>query len=129
MQSGCECQSRRKTYVVEDDQGLSPAAVDVADRIEDTTAHNSRQKLLNEENQQDSANSGQVEVVDQKEGLQLEGFAVAHELPPAEYDSVVDDDEDAGLLKRRHGGFARNKSEVLGRVADDSLEGLAEDGP
>ena len=97
--------------------------------MEDALADNGGQDLLDEKGEQNAADGGQVEVVDQEEGAQLEGLAVAHQLPAAEDDCVVDDDEDARLLERRHGGGARLEAEVLGRVAGDELEGLAEDGP
>lgn len=101
----------------------------MADGVEDTAADNNGEKLLNEESQEDSADGGQVEVVDQEERAQLEGLAVAHKLATAEDDGVVDDNEDAGLLQSGHGRLAGNESEVLGRVAGDGLKGLAEDGP
>jgi len=116
-------------YVVENDQGARPAAIAVADGIEDSLAHDGGEQLLNEEGQQDSADRGQVEVVDQEERLQLEGFSVAHQAPAAEDDDVVDHDEDAGLPQRRHGRGACSEPEVIGGIAHDQLEGLVEDGP
>ena len=91
------------TYVVDDDQGLRPASVLIADGVEDALADHRGQQLLNEEGQEDAADDGQVEVVDQEERLELEGLAVAHELAATEDDGVVDDDEDTRLLERRHG--------------------------
>jgi hypothetical protein len=101
----------------------------MANGIEDTTADNRGKKLLNEENQQESTDGGQIKVMDQEELLQLERFPVAHKLPTTKDDGVVDDNEDARLLKRRHRRLPRHKSEILGRVTDNCLEGLAEDGP
>lgn len=97
--------------------------------MEDAAANDNGEKLLNEESQEDSADGGQVEVVNQEKRAQLEGLAVAHELATAEDDGVVDDDEDAGLLESGHGRLAGDEFEVFGRVADDGLKGLAEDGP
>lgn len=67
--------------------------------------------------------------MDQEERLQLEGLAIAHQLATAEDDGVVDDDEDARLLERRHWCLAGHEAEILCWVSHDGLEGLAEDGP
>ncbi len=117
------------TYVVEDNKRLGPAALSVADGVEDATANNGRNQLLEEENQKDTADGGQVEVVDEEDGLELEGLTVAHELPSTKDDGVVDDDEDGGRLERGHRRLERHKLEVIGRVADDGSPGLIEDGP
>lgn len=101
----------------------------VADGVEDAAANNGRDELLNEEGQEDAANGSQVEVVDEEEGLELEGLAGAHVLASTKDDGVVDDDEDGGRLEGRHGGLKRHKLEVVGRVADDGSPCLVEDGP
>lgn len=97
--------------------------------MEDTAADNGGNKLLNEENQEDTRDSREVEVVDEEEGLELEGLTVAHQLATTEDDGVVDDNEDRGRLESRHGRLKGDELEVLGRVADDHLPALAEDGP
>lgn len=117
------------TYVVEDNQRLSPAAIVVADGKEDTLTDNGRQKLLNEESQEEAANSGQVEVVDEEERLELERLAVAHQLSAAKDDEVVDDDEDGRRLQGGHGSLERHELEVIGRVANNGREELVKDGP
>lgn len=117
------------THIVQDNQRLGPATIDVADGMEDTAANNRGNQLLNEESQKYAADGGEVEVVDEEERLELEWLAVAHGLATTKDDGVVDDDEDGRRLERRHGRLEGHKLEVIGRVADDGLEGLAEDGP
>ena len=117
------------TNVVQNNQRLGPATFAVADGKEDTLADHGPQKLLNEESQEDAADGGEVEVVDQEERPQLEWLAVAHELATSENYGIVDNNEDAGLLDRRHGRNTGLEAKVLGRIADDGLKGLAEDGP
>lgn len=112
--------------VVENDQGLGPAACSVADGIEDTFTDNGGEKLLNEECQKDTADDCQVKVVDQEESPQLERFPLAHQLSPAEDDGIVDDDEDACLLERGHWSDAWLESKVVGGIAHYILEGLVE---
>lgn len=82
------------THIVEDNERLGPAAIDVADGVEDALANESREELLNEQRQEDTTDGGEVEVVDEEERLELEGLAVAHQLPAAKDDGVVNDDED-----------------------------------
>lgn len=117
------------THIVQDNQGLSPATLSITDGMEEAAANNSREKLLNEESQEDTADGGQVEVVDEEQSLELVGLTVAHELATTEDDGVVDDDEDRGGLEGRHGGLERHKLEVVGRVAHDGGPCLVEDGP
>jgi len=97
--------------------------------MEDAATRNDGQKLLNEESQENGADGSQVEVVDQEQRLQLERLAVAHQLATAKDDGVVNDNEDARLLNRRHGRLAGHEAEDLRGVSDDGLEGLAEDWP
>lgn len=99
------------------------------DGKEDTLADNSGQKLLNEESQEEAADGGQVEVVDEEERLELEGLAVAHQLSAAKDDEVVDDDEDGRRLQSGHGSPKGHELEVIGRVANDGREELVKDGP
>ena len=81
-------------YIVQNDKVLSPASIVVADGIEDAVTDNGWEQLLDEQSQQDGADSGEDEVVDEEQCLQLEGRAVAHHLAAAKDDAVVDDNED-----------------------------------
>ena len=67
--------------------------------------------------------------MDQEQRPQLEGFAVAHELAASEDDGIVDDNEDARLLDRGHGGHASLEPEVFGGEANHLLKGLVEERP
>lgn len=87
------------TYVVQNDQGLGPTALLVAHGEKEATPRNGGDKLLNEKSQESAADKGQVEVVDQEERPQLEGLAVAHQLPATKDYNVVNDDEDTRLLE------------------------------
>lgn len=89
----------RKTHIVQNDHGLSPATIAVTDGVEDTIVVELRNELLNKENQKDAADHGQVEVVDQEERLELERLTVAHQFATTKDDDVVDDNEDRGRLQ------------------------------
>lgn len=86
-------------------------------------------ELLNEEGEQDSADEGEVEVVDDEEGVELEGLAVAHDLAADEDDDVVRDEGGGGLGQAGHWGLAGDEIEAGGLVAAQGLEGPGEDGP
>lgn len=117
------------TDVVQDDQGLRPPAFNVTDGVEDAATDDSGDELLNEENQKNAADGGQVEVVDEEERLQLEGLAVAHERAATEDDAVVDDDEDGRRLERGHGRLEGDELEVSHGVTRDGGPCLVEYGP
>ena len=117
------------THVVKNNKRLCPTAISVANGMKETVSDNRRDQLFNEQSQKNRADSGQVEVVDQKERLELERFPIAHKLPSAEDDGVVDDYEDTGLFQRRHGGRARFEPEIVRRVPYNELKGLIEVGP
>lgn len=101
----------------------------MADGMEDTVADDSRQQLLDVEGQQDGADGGKEEVMDQEECLQLVRIPVAHPFSATEDDRVIADDEDPRFLQRRHRSLAGLEPEFLSRVADDSGPSLVEDGP
>lgn len=92
-------------------------------------ADNGWQELLNKQSQEDGADSGQKEVVNHEQSVQLEGGEVLHDLTATEDDDVVGDQHGRGLLECGHRGRARDEVELAGRVAHDLLIGLVEDGP
>lgn len=67
VQSSCARQC--DTYVVQDNQRLSPSTAVVADGVEDTVADNGGQELLNKQSQEDGADGGQEEVVDHEQSV------------------------------------------------------------
>ncbi len=83
-------------------------------------------KLLNEENEEDGADGGQDEIMDQEQGLEFEGLSIAHPLATTENDGVVEDGEDEGFFQCRQWSPPSGKPEIIGRVADHDFEGLAE---
>lgn len=124
------CQIRsRDTYIVEDNEGLRPTAIMIADGIEDALAHNGRQDLLNEESQEDGGDGGQDKVVNEEQRFKLEPVLLAHPLATTKDDNVVANDEDARLFEGRHWRNASLELEVASRVANDGLPGLVENGP
>lgn len=117
------------TYVVQDNHRLGPTAIIVADGMEDTIMVELGNQLFNEEDQENTADGSEVEVMDEEQSFELEGLTAAHQLAATKDDHVVNDDEDGGRLESRHGSLKRNKLELLSRISNNSLPGLAEDGP
>lgn len=117
------------TYVIQDNHGLGPSTIVVADGVENTIVVELGNKLLNKQDQEDTADSGEVEVVDEEERLELEWLTIAHQLTATKDDHVVDDDEDGGRLEGRHGSLKGDKFELLGGIANNDLPGLAENRP
>ena len=52
-----------ETHVVKQDELVSPAAIEIANSVEDTVPNQGGEKLLNEESQKTTADDGQVQVV------------------------------------------------------------------
>lgn len=117
------------TYVVQNDQGLGPAATVVTDGVEDAVAHNGGEELLDEQGQQDGADDGQEQVVDHEEGVELESGDVLHDLAAPEDDDVVGDQDSRGLLKGGQRGHALDELELAGGVTHDLLASLVEQWP
>jgi hypothetical protein len=105
------------TYVVEGDKRLCPASILIADRKEDAVPRYCRNQLLEEQRQQNRTNRRQIEVVDQEETLELHWLAVAHELPAAKNDHIVQANIQHRLLDRGQGRDARLEFEIGCRVA------------
>lgn len=101
----------------------------VTDGVEQAFSDNRRQKLLNEEGQQKTGDGGEVEVVNQEECLELEGLAVAHELAATENNDVVQDDENARLLKSGHGRLPGDEAELADWVAGEKGPDFVKDRP
>lgn len=96
--SVCPSVSERRTYIVENDQGLSPTTVVVTDGEENAMVPDGGDQLLDEQSQKRCADGGQVEVVDHEQQVQLEGLAVLHERATTEDDDIVGHQPDHRLL-------------------------------
>lgn len=117
------------TYVVQHNEGLCPASINIADSEEDTLAHDGGQDLLDEEGKEDAGNSSQDEVVDQEDLLELEFVLLAHVFSTSQDDDVVNEDENSRLLQCGHGRDTGLETKLAGWVADAQLESLVKDGP
>lgn len=101
----------------------------IADGEENAMSPDGRHQLLNEESQQGRADRGEVEVMDHKQGVQFHRREPLHNLPTAEDDDIVGDEEDGGLGEGGQRSDTLDELELGGGIADDILEGLVEDGP
>lgn len=118
-----------QTYIVERNKRLGPAALVVADGVEDAVTDQSGQQLLNEESQEHTTDRGQVEVVDHEQEVELERRAIAHDFPAAKDDDVVGDEHRGGGLEGGHGRDALLELEFFRGIAHDGLVAGVEDGP
>ena len=100
----------------------------VADSMENASSSDCRQDLLNKECQENSTDGSEIEIMDEEEPLQLKRLSVAHEFSPAQNHCIVRKNEDRGLLQCGHWRLPSDEVEIIGRVADDSFEDLAEVG-
>lgn len=117
------------TYVVQNDQFVSPATFMVANREEETMTGDCGNHLLGEERQQCAADGGEVEIMDLEQEVELERLPSAHEFAAAEDDDVVCDKKSGAGLESREGSLALGEAEILRLVAYNRLKSLLEDGP
>jgi hypothetical protein len=115
--------------VVENNQLICPPALVLANGKKQPLPRDNGNQLLREEHQQYPTDSGQVEVVELEQEVQLERLALAHQFPPTEDYNVVCEEGDGGGLERGHGRLAGLEAEVLRLVADNGLERSFEEGP
>ena len=101
----------------------------VANSVEDTVSPDSRDQLFDEKSQQDRADGREIEVVHHKQGVQLERLEPLHNLAATEDEDVIGDEHHSGLIEGGHRGDALDELELAGRVSDNILKGLVEDGP
>ena len=86
-------------------------------------------QLLNEQDQQDSADGGQEKVVNHEQGVKLERRQLLHDLATTEDDNVVGDKHHCSLLQGGQRGDALGEVELAGGIPHDLLVGLVEEGP
>lgn len=89
----------------------------------------SGEKLLNEQDQQNSANGGQKEVVNHEQGVKLECRQLLHDLTATENDNVVSDKHHCSLLQGGQRGDTLGEVELASGIPHDLLVGLVEEGP
>lgn len=118
-----------QTHVVKQDELVGPAAIEIADGVEETVPDQSGEKLLNEESQKTTADDGQVQVVDLERTVQAEGRAAPHELTTTQNDDVVCNERNDRLFVCRHESAAGRELELLSRVAKHLLPCGGENGP
>lgn len=82
---------RFATYVVQNDERASPTTLLITDSVEDSVSPESGEQLLNEQDQQDTADGGQKEVVNHEQGVKLECRQLLHNLTATEDEKVVGD--------------------------------------
>ena len=84
----------------------------VADGIKYPMSPDRRQKLLDEQRQQDTTDDREREIVDHEEGLELQRLSISHELPSAKDDHVVCDYQRRRLPEGRHWRVAPDEPKV-----------------
>lgn len=119
----------RRTHVVKKDELVSPAAIEIADSVENAVPDEGGEKLLNEESQQTTADDGQVQVVDLERTVQAECRAAPHELAATQNDDVVCNERNGRLFVGGHERLARREAEILSGIAKHLLPCGGEDGP
>ena len=117
------------THVVKEDKLVGPAAIEIANSVENAVPDQGGEKLLNEESQKTTADDGQVQVVDLEWTVQAESRTAPHELTTAEDDDVVYNERNNRLFVCRHKSVAGHEAELLGRVAKHLLPCGGENGP
>ena len=122
-------QKSRETYIVENDQLVSPATIVAANGVEDTIAHDFWEKLLNEEREKATADDGKVKIMNHEWAIQDERVSLLHELPSTEYYDIVCHQRGHSRRKRRHNSLAALESEILGHIAKDGGVAFGKDGP
>lgn len=101
----------------------------VANGVEDAVADEGRQKLFDEQGQENGTDGGQEEVVDHEDGVELESRQLLHDFATTEDDHIVGDQEGGGLLEGGDGSDALGELELAGGVTHDHLVGLIEQRP
>lgn len=120
---------RCATYVVQDDERLSPAAALITDSVEDSVSPESGHQLLNEQGQQDGADDSQEEVVDHEQSVELERRQLLHDFAATENENVVGNEHHGSLLQGGQRGHIRGESELAGGIPHDLLVGMVEERP
>lgn len=78
-----------------------------------------REKLFDEERQQNATDDGEVKIVNYEERLELQRLSISHKLPSTKDDDIVCDYHCRRLAQGRHWRLALGKLKVLGRISHD----------
>lgn len=115
-----------ETYIVQNNQGLSPATIVVADSIKDTMVVEGRNKLFKEENKQNSTHGCKDEVMDHEKSVEFESRKVLHYFPTTKDNSIVCDQGNGSFFESGHGRLSIHEAEIICRISDDGVESLVE---
>ena len=77
------------SYIVQNDQFVSPASIIMADGMEDAASSKSGKELLNEESEKATGDDGEVEIVNHEGTIKDKWFPVLHEVSSTEDNDVV----------------------------------------
>ena len=100
-----------------------------ADCVEDSIADESWNELLDEQEQQNATDRGQVEVVDLEEGVKRKRCAVSHQLTSSKNYDIIRNQSNSRLFHGRHRCHTWCEDELLRLIAHDRLECVREDWP
>jgi hypothetical protein len=118
-----------KTYVVKNNQLIGPTTINVTDAVEEAISVKRGDHLLSEQGKKTSADKSEIEVVELEKEAELDGIAVAHELPAAKDDEVVHDQHREGGAVCGEVGLGLDEFKVFSMVTVDGHIGFVEDGP
>lgn len=100
----------------------------MADGIEQTVSGEDGDQVLDEEDQESARGDGQQEVVENEQGLELEGLLALHDLATAKDDDKVGDGPHGDLVLGREWGDTLLEDEGVDALAGDELVALGKVG-
>ena len=112
--------------VVEQLETLGPGTV-VANGVEETVSAEDGDQVLDEQQKQGTRGDSEEEVVEDEQGLELEGILVLHDLTAAKDDDEVGDGPHGNLVLCGQWGDTLLEDEGADGVAGDELVALAEE--
>lgn len=113
--------------VVQEFETLGPGTL-VADGVEETVSGKDGNEVLDEQDQESAGGDGQQEVVENEQGLELEGLLALHDLATAKDDDKVGDSPHGNLVLGREWGDALLEDEGVDALAGDELVALGKVG-
>lgn len=113
--------------VVQELKTLGPGTL-VADGVEETVSGKDGNQVLDEQDQEGAGGDGQQEVVEDEQGLELEGLLALHDVTTAKDDDKVCDSPHGDLVLGRKWGDALLEDERVDGLASDELVALGKVG-